>query len=60
MAHWVGIGVHTIQIETLCIVSPVATLNSIRVQQGDNLEDEFVQKHSCLRPICSHEIEHAL
>ena len=60
VSHWVGLSVHSIQIEALSVVSPVASLYSIRVQQRDNLEDKSVEQLFGLHLVLCQEIKHTL
>ena len=60
MSQWVRIDVHSIEIQSLSIVPPVATVDTIWVQKWYNLEDESLQKGLCLDAEIRQKIEHTL
>ena len=44
MQDWVRIYVHSVQVQSLGVVPPVASIHSIWVQEWHNLKDKFVEK----------------
>ena len=60
MANWVWLHVDSVKIKSLSVISPVASLDSIRVQQGDNLKDETIKEDLGLSTILSKHIKHPL
>ena len=50
MTHWARLRIHSVQIESLSVISPVASLYSIWVQKWNDFEYKIFKQNSCLLP----------
>ena len=60
VANWIWLRVHPVQVETLCVIAPVATLYAIWVQKWNDLEHKSLKEKLSLRSVLAKQVKHAL
>ena len=60
MTYRVWLSIHSVKVQSLSVVSPVAALNAIWIEQWHNLEHVGVKERFGLRPILRKHVKHAL
>ena len=58
--HWVWFAINAVKIQALRIAAPIASFDTIWVQQRHKLEHEAREEQTSLGPVGTKEVKHAL